>query len=370
MSEITPEERAEMQASFDRLLADHASPDQMRSAMATAPGFDRTLWKQMADLGILGLIVDAEYGGIGGGPEEVEALMETAGAHLLCGPYLVSSILAASLISATGDKTLKADLLSGLCSGDRIYSVALASEQGSWALADTGVDAKKSGDTWTLSGLSSYVIHGQNADHLLVLAKTGKTLGVFLVEPDATGVILEGLPTNDPTLRLARLQIDKAEGTHLEGISEENIQAAIDLAQVALAGEQAGAAKRIFEITVDYLKTRHQFGRPIGGFQAVKHMAADMLIDVESAISAARHAASVLAKGGADADQYVALASFACADAFRDVSAEAIQLHGGIAYTQEHPAHLYWRRARTGLFLFGDSDLHRETYLTHLEASN
>ncbi|MBA4340259.1 MAG: acyl-CoA dehydrogenase [Hyphomonas sp.] len=369
MSTISSEERSEMRESFLRLLRDKGSEQDVRATMATPSGFDPELWKQLADLGVLGLIVDPEFGGVGGGPEEVEALMEVAGACLLCGPFLISSILAAAIVSSSSDQMLKQEILPGLCSGDLILSVAAANGDGAWSLDDLAVTASFSAGDWQLSGVSSYVVHAQSADLILVLANTPDGAAAFAVAPGTDGLVLSGLRTNDPTLRIARLVLDGARGRRLEGIGTRELLDAMRLAQVGLAGEQAGGARCIFEKTIEYLKTRHQFGRPIGSFQAVKHMAADMLVDVESAISAARQAGRSLAKREAEAPQFIALASFACADAFRDVSAQAIQLHGGIAYTNEHPAHLYWRRARTGLWLFGGSDQHRETYLSLLEAA-
>jgi alkylation response protein AidB-like acyl-CoA dehydrogenase len=146
------------------------------------------------------------------------------------------------------------------------------------------------------------------------------------------------------------------------------VERALDMARVALAGEQAGGARRVLEMTVDYAKTRVQFGRPIGGFQAIKHMAADLLLESESATSAARHAAQALADGAPDAGAAISLAAFACADAFVTVAAAGIQMHGGIAFTWAHPAHLYLRRARAGAQLFGAPAFYRERYLRQLGA--
>jgi alkylation response protein AidB-like acyl-CoA dehydrogenase len=202
---------------------------------------------------------------------------------------------------------------------------------------------------------------------VLVIARTDAGLGCFEVELDAAEVVIDPLETWDRTLRLSRMAFDGAGARPIGGIDETAIDRALDLARVALAGEQAGAARRIFEMTVDYLKTRVQFGRPIGGFQALKHWAADLLIEVESATSAARAAAQALADDALDKDALVSLAAFACADAFSEVAAASIQMHGGIAFTWEHSAHLYLRRARADAQLLGASDAYRERYLTALE---
>jgi len=369
MSDISSDDRQAMRDSFARLLAEQAGDKALREAMATPHGFDQGLWQAMAEMGLLGLIVDPDYGGIGGDAQILEELMEEAGAVLLCSPFLSTAVMAASLISASLDEGRKAGLLGSICDGSQIFAVAATGDGGLWSDADIAIEAREMGDGWTLDGTASFVLHAERADQLLVLARAGTALRVFLVDPGADTVDIQKLQTNDPTLRLSRIIFSTAQAQLLTGVDESAIETALDLARVALAGEQAGGVKAIFDLTVDYLKTRYQFGRQIGSYQSLKHIAADMLIDVESAASAARHAAKMVATGSPGAKEFVSLAAFACADAYRDVSAQAIQLHGGIAYTWEHPAHLYWRRARTGLWLFGSSDQHRETYLTCLETA-
>jgi alkylation response protein AidB-like acyl-CoA dehydrogenase len=178
------------------------------------------------------------------------------------------------------------------------------------------------------------------------------------------------MPTFDHTLRLARISFAHAPSVRLGAAlpAWAAIRQALDLALVALAGEQAGGARRCLEFTVEYAKSRIQFGRPIGSFQAIKHMAADLLLETESAISAARNAAARLAEGGSDAGEAISLAAFACADAFTTTTATSVQMHGGIAFTWVHPAHLYLRRARADAQLFGPPAVHRERYLQELGA--
>jgi alkylation response protein AidB-like acyl-CoA dehydrogenase len=211
-------------------------------------------------------------------------------------------------------------------------------------------------------------MHGQNADVLLVLANTAEGLGVFEVDPAAAGVTIEALPTFDHTLRLARIAFTGAPGRRLAATVPvwEAVQQALNLALVGLSGEQAGGARRVLDFTVDYAKARIQFGRAIGSFQAIKHMAADLLLESESAISAARNAARALADDAPDADAAISLAAFACADAFTTTTATSIQMHGGIAFTWAHPAHLYLRRARADAQLFGPPAYHRERYIQQL----
>ena len=358
-----------MRDSFARLLAEQAGETSLRETMASPHGFDEHLWKSMAEMGLLGLIVAPEYGGIGGDAQILEDLMEEAGAHLLCSPFLSTAVMAASLISASSEEGLKRELLASICDGTKVFAIAATGEKGLWTNADISVEARQENGKWLLDGSASYVLHAEKADQLLVVARADGNIRVFLSDPDTDAVAIQKLETNDPALRLSKIIFSGASARPLANVDETAIETALDLAKVAQAGEQAGGVKQIFDITVEYLRTRYQFGRQIGSYQSLKHIAADMLIEVESAASAARHAARMMATGSPDTKTFVSLAAFACADAYRDVSAQAIQLHGGIAYTWEHPAHLYWRRARTGLWLFGSSDQHREEYLTYLETA-
>jgi len=367
LASLSVEERAALRDSVHRLLADRSSEAHLWATMETDAGYDTALWKQISEMGVAGLVIDEAHGGADAGPLELEAVMEEAGAALLCSPLVASSVLAAELLRALGDEEANARLLPGIAAGTTIATAALTGEAGSWT--EDGVTVSASADG-RLSGLASYVLHGQNADVLLVVADGPNGLQVLEVDPKATGVTVSALPTFDHTLRLAKVVFDNAHGRALaaSGPVWAAVRQALDLALVALAGEQAGGARRVLEFTVDYAKTRIQFGRAIGSFQAIKHMAADLLLETESAISAARNAAQKLADGAPDAAEAIALAAFACADAFTKTTADAVQMHGGIAFTWAHPAHLYLRRARADAQLFGAPASHRERYLEALGA--
>jgi alkylation response protein AidB-like acyl-CoA dehydrogenase len=356
--------------------------------MNSDEGFDRGLWRQMADLGVVGMLIGPGYGGSGLGPLELEAVAEEAGAALLPSPFISSGVLAASLIQTAGPPADRQRLLPGLATGQSIATVALTGRRGTWT-AD-GVDVTAGADG-SLTGGARYVTFGQAADVILVAARTADGIGVFEVAPDAAGFSRTAESVFDPTVRLSAYTFDGTPARRLGTAGWDAVQDALDLAVIALAGEQAGGARRIFDITVEYLKTRVQFGRFIGSFQALKHVAADLLLEVESATSAAQHAAAEYAAAGyvaagygaaeyaaagyatagADAGRFpraavagaVALAGFACAEAFETTAMQAIQLHGGIGFTWEHPAHLFLRRARSGAQLFGGSRAHRERYL-------
>jgi alkylation response protein AidB-like acyl-CoA dehydrogenase len=364
----TPEERIAICDAVRRLMQDGSSESAVRSAMETSSGYDPAVWAQLVSLGVVGILIDPEYGGTGLGPVELELVMEETGAALFCSPLLSSGVLAAGLLAASGDNETRARLLPGIADGTTIATVAVTGDAGTWTPDGVAVEAKPADGDALLNGLASYVTHGQIADLLLVVARIGMELGIFEVAANAGELKRTALPTFDKTLRLARLEFVNTPAKQIGRMGWPAVQSALDLALVALAGEQAGGGRRIFDMTIEYAKSRIQFGRPIGSFQAIKHMAADLLIEVESSTSAARYAAEQLAEKTNAAEEAVSLAAFACADAFSKVAATAIQMHGGIAFTWEHPAHLYLRRARSYAQLFGQPPFYRERYLTQLGA--
>jgi len=366
MEIFSVEDRQSICDTFSRLLGDMASEEKLRKLLETQSGFDAQLWEKMSELGLTGIIIDAEYGGVGGGAVEIEALMECAGEYLYSGPFVSTCVIAPVILGACETNAVAARHLSDITQGKAIFSVAACGEDGDWSQSPK-VNAQRSGEGWLLSGGASFVSHAAIANRCLVYANTDSGTAVFLVNMDDDGIEVTPHETNDKTLRLSSMTFSKVAAYPLPGVGEEVLERALHFALLALAGEQVGAARRIFEITMDYLKTRHQFGQPIGSFQALKHIAADLLIELESASSVARQAAIAVAMDQADRRLMVSLAGFTCADNFRTISANAIQLHGGIAYTMEHPAHLYWRRAQTGQWLYCSSDSLRETYLQEME---
>lgn len=365
MTTLSAEERTAIQDSVRRLLADQSSESAVRQTMETETGFDAGLWGQLCEMGIAGLMIDEAHGGSGAGPMELELVMEEAGAALLCSPLLASSVIAAALVKALGDADAESRLLPDIASGKRIATAAITGPAGTWTEDGVAVTASPEG---ALTGEASYVLHGQNADVLLVAAGPEEAIDIYEVDARAEGVTIEALPTFDHTLRLAKITFKGAKGRRINANRPawEAVRETLDLALVALAGDQAGGGRKVLEFTVDYAKNRVQFGRAIGSFQAVKHMASDLLLESESAISAARNAARALAEGAADAPAQISLAAFACKDAYSQITATAIQMHGGIAFTWAHPAHLYLRRARSAAQLFGTPAFYRERYIQQL----
>jgi alkylation response protein AidB-like acyl-CoA dehydrogenase len=228
--------------------------------------------------------------------------------------------------------------------------------------------ARPDGDGWVLDGIKSFVLDGHVADLVLVVARTGTGLSLFSVEGGATGLTRAWLPTLDQTRRLTRLEFAgvRARLIGAEGAAGDMLVTTLDQAAVALAAEQLGGAQRVLEMSVDHAKVRHQFGRPIGSFQAIKHRCADMLIGVESSRSAVLYAA---ATADSDPSRLPAVASLAkayCSDAYFTAAAENIQIHGGIGFTWEHDAHLYFKRATSSRLFLGDSAYHRERFAQHV----
>jgi len=366
MAPIDVSERNEMRETFARFLADRCTEAHVRAIMATDDAHDPEIWSAMAEMGILATLVPQDHDGLGGGALEIETLMEEAGSVLLPGPFFSSAVLATQLLASSQDGPTKQRLLPRLADGSVIGTVALTGDKGLWNGQDCDVAVSGDGEEVTLSGSANYVSDGALADLVLVVAGQGSDRRLYEVT-GRSGLTVTPLTSFDPTQRLARLQFCGAPVRLVPSVGAAEIDRALDMARIALAGRQAGAARRNFDATVEYLRTRVQFGRTIGGFQAVKHMAADLLIESESAITGARSAAEAYAAGEDIAEELVALASFAVSEAQQKIAFDAIQLHGGIAFTWEHPAHLYLRRARHDAMFLGSNDLARDRLITILE---
>lgn len=366
MNQISDEDRQALRDGFARYLDAEAHEEKLRAGIATDRGYDPSSWKQMAEMGLLGIAIKEEHAGIGGGAIDVALVMEEAGKKLLPIPFISTCVIAAEMIARFSSGDQKQDLLERIASGE--LTVAIGGSGEFVALCDQNHDlcARSAGDSWQVSGDVSFV-SGQADYYLLGLQERGAQAAFLLKASEV--VSTQRLATNDPAQRLFKLKLKDAQAIKLEGLDAQGLKQVRMLGIAAVAAEQSGAARAIFDITMEYLRTRYQFGRAIGSFQSMKHMAADLLVEVESATSASLAAAKALDAGSPEAEKFVSLAAFTCKDAFRLVSAQAIQMHGGIAYTEEHIAHLYWRRARAGLPLFGSADQHRETYLTCWETA-
>jgi alkylation response protein AidB-like acyl-CoA dehydrogenase len=270
--------------------------------------------------------------------------------------------LAANALIHSGDDQAKKELLPGIASGETIATVAFTEPSGKWDEAGITMSATKSGDAWKLSGTKMFVLDGHTADLIIVAARTSAGVSLFAVTGDAAGLTRTALSTMDQTRKQAKLEFSDTPARLIgtDGAGWTVLSTVLDLAAVALAAEQVGGAQRCLDMAVEYAKVRVQFGRPIGSFQAIKHKCADMLLEVESAKSAAYYAGWCAAEMNEELPSVASLAKAYCSEAYFHAAAENIQIHGGIGFTWEHPAHLYFKRAKSSELLFGDPTYHRE----------
>jgi alkylation response protein AidB-like acyl-CoA dehydrogenase len=365
-------EQDELRASMRQFLADRVPISAVRELMDTTDGFDPVVWAQAGQqLGLQGIAIPEEYGGAGFSFAEQAIILEELGAALYGGPYLASAVFAANALLASGDGAAKKAYLPGIASGDLIATLAFTEEDGSWGLGATRLSATAvpdsgDGDGWRLDGHKSFVLDGHSAGLILVVGRTGNGLSLFAVSADAPGLARRALPTLDQTRKLARLDFDAVPATLVgaAGAGESVLARTLDIAAIAQAAEQLGGAQRALDTTVEYLKVRHQFGRPIGSFQGLKHRCADLLLEVESLRSAVQYAAAAVAEDGPEVPTVAALLKAYASDAYFHVTAEMIQMHGGIGFTWEHDAHLYFKRAKASELFLGDATLHRERLAT------
>jgi alkylation response protein AidB-like acyl-CoA dehydrogenase len=357
---LTDEQR-ELASTVAAFLDKRSPETEVRRLMDEGGLADPSVWTQVArQLGLPGLIVPEPYGGGGFGFLDFALVAERAGAALLVAP-LLSTVTAASAVMLSRDKELKSAYLPGLATGDRIGTLAVAEQSGRWETTAAETTAQTDSDGRVrLTGAKMYVVDAQHADFLIVsaLSSPGST-GLYVVEAHSPEVTITALSTLDMTRPQARVEFVSAPARLLTDEASV-IERVLATAAILLAAEQVGGAQRCLDMAVEYAKIRVQFGRPIGSFQAIKHKCADMLLDVESARSAAYYAASVLDDDSDDPLVAAALAKAHCSAAYTRVAAENIQIHGGIGFTWEHPAHLYFKRAKTSEILFGDPAWQRE----------
>lgn len=333
--------------------------------MADDRGYDPSVWRRMCDeLGLAGLVIPENLGGGGGSAIDLLVAFEEMGTVLLCAPYLAST-MAANLLLALAADSAGADgeeYLPDIAGGHTIATVALAEQAGRWDEAGVTTEATQTAGGWRLTGEKWYVLDGHVADLLLVVARAPAGVSVFAVSAGAPGCVARPLATLDQTRKLATVSFDRTPARLIgaAGAAWPSVSRMLDRTMAALAAEQVGGAQRVLDMAVDYAKLRVQFGRPIGGFQAIKHKCADVLVEVESARSTAYYAAWTAAADAEEAPVAACLAKATCSVAYSLAAAENIQVHGGIGFTWEHPAHLYFKRARGSELLLGDVAHHRE----------
>jgi alkylation response protein AidB-like acyl-CoA dehydrogenase len=366
MSFVFTPEQEELRASAKRFLEEKSSSAVVRQLMETEKGFDDATWKQMADLGWTGMAIPEAYGGIGFGFIELTVLLEEMGKRLLCAPFLSSVVLAANAILGAGTEDQKKALLPGIADGSVRAALAFTEPEGRWDADGITLEARKDGDGYTLNGTKMYVVDGATADLLVVAGRTGGSgtegISFFTVDANAPGITRTALSTLDMTRKQAKVEFSNVKASLLggEGQGWAPLNKTLDQIAVCLSVEMVGGSQQCLDMAVDYAKNRMQFGRPIGSFQAIKHKCADMLMEVESARSAAYYAAWAAAEDNEELPVVASLAKAYCSDAYFHAAAENIQIHGGIGFTWEHDCHLYFRRAKSSELFLGDATYHRE----------
>jgi pimeloyl-CoA dehydrogenase small subunit len=365
---LTDEQRL-LQQSVERLFADHYAFDARKRYGREPGGFSHEQWNRYAELGLLGLPFDDQYGGSAGGPVETMIVMEAIGRALALEPYLATVVLVGGLLRLGGSDAMRAELLPKIASGDLLLAFAHAERQSRYDLADIAVTGRRDGAGYVIDGAKTLVLHGDSAKKLVVSARLAgeqrdrEGVGLFLVDAAASGVSTRGYATVDGmraaevTLSRVRVGADAVIGT--PGAAFPLIERIVDMAIAALAAEAVGAMASMHELTVDYMKTRKQFGVTIGAFQALQHRAADMLIALEQARSMAMLATMMAAEDDVrERRAAISAAKVQIGRSGRFIGQQAIQIHGGIGMTMEHPVGHYFKRVTTIDTMFGDADYH------------
>jgi len=362
------EEQRLIQESIGRLLADRYRFEQRRKHLAEPEGWSRELWAAYAELGLLGLPFGEEQGGLGGGPIEVMLLMEAFGRALALEPYLATVILGGGVLRVAGTGQQQ-ELLRQIANGNLTLAVASAEPQSPYDLTDVATTARRVGDSWILDGQKSVVLHGGSADRVIIPARVSgerrdpQGVGLFMLDGDAQGLsrrsyrTQDGLQAADLSLQAVRADDSGLVGTPDQGLTI--LARVVDEAIAALCAEAVGAMARLHEMTLEYLKTREQFGTPIGKFQALQHRAVDMFIALEQARSMAEYAAmSVSQESPIERRKAISAAKAQVGRSARQVGQEAIQLHGALGMTLDYPVGHYFKRLTMIDLAFGDSHYH------------
>ena len=365
------QDQDELRRAARRFLEVASSEERVRAAMETEQGYDSATWQQLSEeLAWTALTIPEEYGGLGMSYLDLHPLMEEMGRALLCSPFFSTICLGANALLLGGNGVQKERHLPGIAAGETTATLAYAEKNGQLDAAGIEATCSRTAAGYILRGTKSYVLDGHTADLLIVAARTENSEGaegvsLFLVPGDADGVKRTWLPTMDQTRRLASVELNDVVVPPDALVGEEGrgwalCERTLDLARIALAAEQVGAAEMCLDMSVEYAKVRKQFGRPIGSFQAIKHKCADMLMMIESARSAAFYASALAGQGERDLEEAASSAKAFCSDTFFHCAAENIQIHGGIGFTWEHAAHMYFKRAKAAEVLFGAPSFHRE----------
>ena len=369
---FTPEQE-EFRAGLRRALEARSPTKEVRRLMATDAGWEREGWQKLnRELGLTAVHIPEAYGGSGFGYGELGIGLEEMGRALLCAAFFSTAALATTAILNAGTEEQKRALLPSIASGETTATLAFSEDDGRNDGAGVAMTAAPSGAVYRLDGSKSFVLDGHTADLVVVLARQPGSKGedglsFFTVTGDAPGLERRRLKTMDETRKLARLQFNSVEARLLgdAGGASRPFAKTMQQALVCLANEMVGGAERLREDALSYVKMRMQFGRALASFQTMKHKAADMLVDVELAKSAAYYAAAALDEGDGDITAIASLAKACASEAYLQTAIHAVQMHGGIGFTWDNDTHLWFKRAKSSEILFGDANQHRETMMQH-----
>jgi alkylation response protein AidB-like acyl-CoA dehydrogenase len=362
------EEQEMLRASAHELLAKECPSSYVRRMMDAPDAWDEALWKKLADLGWTGLGIPEEYGGVGTFLDLV-VVLEEAGRALLPGPFFATMALAVPTLLEAGSDAQKRQVLTPIAAGDARATVAMTEPVGRWDAEGVSLKAEPNGSGWRLEGVKLFVPDAAVADYMIVAARTRSEgeagITLFLVPGRPDGVTVSKLTTLDMTRRWYEVRF---EGVNLPGEAVLGsvdggwapLKRALDWGAAALCAEMVGGAQHVLDASVEYAKTRHQFGKPIGVYQAVSHKLADMLMETESARSATYYAAWAVDADAPDRSLAASMAKAYTSDAYRRAAGNGIQVHGGIGFTWEHDMHLYFKRAKASEVTLGDATYHRE----------
>ncbi|MBO7925560.1 acyl-CoA/acyl-ACP dehydrogenase [Pseudoalteromonas sp. K222D] len=377
------EEQKMIRDTAQAFLAEVSSSNAIRSAMDTEQGFDPQIWQRICEeMYWQAIHIPEEYGGMGLGYVDLVVMLEQMGRYLLCSPFFSTVCLASNALIVAGTDEQKQQYLTQICEGSLTATLAYTSKNGQWdATAVQGIVTTQ-GDDYVLNGTYRYVLDGHTAQLLIVAARSEGSEGeqgisLFAIDADTPGVKRTWLPTMDQTRKQAEIVFDNVRVSSSQLMGETNnawpqLNKVLQLAAIAIAAEQVGGSQQVLDLTVEYTKERVQFGRPIAGFQAVKHQAADMMLRTEVARSAVYYAACVAEEalsGGLLADELGEAASVAksyCSEGYFKNAGDALQLHGGVGFTWEYDVHLYFKRAKSSELFLGDAAYHREHVATLL----
>jgi pimeloyl-CoA dehydrogenase small subunit len=366
--DLTEEQRL-LRDSVERLLADHYGFDKRRAYLAQPEGWSRGLWAQYAELGLLGLPFAEDYGGFGGGPIEVMLVMEAFGRVLALEPYLATVVLGGTATRLAGGEEQKASMLPQIAKGELILAFAHGERQSRYDLTDVLTTAKPKGSGWVLDGAKSVVLHGDSAQRLILSARNSGErddpdgITLFLVNAAANGVARRAYPMRDGTraaeISLSGVEVGEEDVLGEVGVGFPVIERVVEAGIAATAAEAVGAMETMQAMTLEYLKTRQQFGRPIGQNQVLQHRATEMLMELERGRSMAMLATMMVEEpDSAERAHNIAMAKVGVGQASKFVSQNAIQLHGGIGMTAEYAVGHYFRRCMVIEHTFGDTAHH------------